>query len=127
MAFFAGDPKSIVTSFNDGSIDAVCRLSIETQAIAGAHDSCSPCEKVLLKMVAREETVAIGEQQIWGFSSPHAVVATECGSESAMCMRDPFDGEIDGSGKASDDPLGLVSRSVVSDDDLEFSGNALLQ
>jgi hypothetical protein len=42
-------------------------------------------------------------------------------------MRDPFDGEIDGSCKASDDKFGSIFRSVVSDDHLEFSRNALLQ
>src|SRR4051794_20694109 len=105
MAFFASDPKSIIAGFNGGSVDTIRRLAIETQAIAGAYDACSPREKVLLKMIAWEETVSIGEQKIRGVSGPHTIVATERGSESAMRMRDPFDGEIDGSAKASDDPL----------------------
>jgi hypothetical protein len=84
MAFFAGDPKPIIAGFNGGSIDALRRLSIETQAIPGAYDSCPPREKVLLKMIAREKTVPIGEQKVRGFCGPHAFVATECGSESVM-------------------------------------------
>src|SRR3954469_10567212 len=101
MAFFTRDPKPIIAGFNGGSIDTVRRLAIETQAIAGAYDSCPPREKVLLKMIAREKTIPIGEQKVRGVRGPHTVVATECGPKTAMCMRDPFNWEIDGSGKAS--------------------------
>src|SRR4029078_6221205 len=60
----AADPMPIFSRGDRFSLDAIGHGAIEAQTIAGTDNVFVPSEKMLAKMIRRQEAIAIGEQKI---------------------------------------------------------------
>src|SRR4051794_33676107 len=80
------------TAFNHGRVDLFSSSFIKSIAIAGSDDARPTGCEMLLQVVSRKDTVAVGKQQIGTAARSHAVVPAACDPEALVRMTDPANG-----------------------------------
>src|SRR3954466_12450191 len=114
------------TAFNQRGVDLFRSRFVEPIAIAGSDDSWPTCREMLLQMVSRKDTVAIGKKQVRCAARSHAVVSATCDPETIVRVTNPTNGKGSIAREIADYLLRVVHRPVVGDDNFEFPGDSPL-
>ena len=78
------------------------------------------------QMVAGQDAIAVGEQQIGGRRGRRPLVAAPGQAKPGVVVRRERERKVNPPGRGGNQPQGLVPRAVVGDDHLEPPGYALL-